>query len=61
MAFKLPKPLITEQGEFPFLALTLIVSPSFQEDKVEPDCIEVFSLQFNRWKSHSPNRNNSSK
>ena len=39
MAFKLPKTLITEQGEFPFAALTLIVSPSFQEDRVEAQIV----------------------
>lgn len=35
MPFRLAKPVVTEQGEFPLAALSLIVSPAFGESTVE--------------------------
>lgn len=39
MTFTFAKPIVTEQGEFPFAALTLVVSPAFREDGVEAQVV----------------------
>ena len=39
MPFTFAKPIVTEQGEFPFAALTLVVSPAFGEERVEAQVV----------------------
>ena len=39
MPFQFPSPIKTEQGEFPFAALTLVVSPSFTVSGVEAQIV----------------------